>query len=67
MTGVLWTMQILNYPLLALVGRPAFTRYEEAHDRRFFRSDRKHSLRALVPDRAGGRVEHCARQHAGSI
>jgi hypothetical protein len=35
MSGVLWTMQLLNYPLLALVGRAAFTSYETAHNRRF--------------------------------
>ena len=35
MAGVLWTMQILNYPLLAHVGREAFTSYETAHNRRF--------------------------------
>lgn len=35
MAGVLWTMQLLNYPLLALVGRGAFTTYEAAHNRRF--------------------------------
>ena len=35
MAGVLWTMQLLNYPLLALVGNDAFLRYETAHNRRF--------------------------------
>src|SRR5579859_3096533 len=35
MGGVLWTMQLLNYPLLALVGREAFPVYEAAHNRRF--------------------------------
>ena len=35
MAGVLWTMQLLNYPLLALVGRDAFAGYESAHNRRF--------------------------------
>jgi hypothetical protein len=35
MAGVLWTMQLLNYPLLALVGSNAFPRYEAAHNRRF--------------------------------
>src|SRR5215472_18837935 len=35
MSGVLWTMQLLNYPLLALVGRDAVTGYEAAHNRRF--------------------------------
>ena len=35
MAGVLWTMQLLNYPLLALVGRDAFFGYESTHNRRF--------------------------------
>jgi hypothetical protein len=35
MSGVLWTMQLLNYPLLALVGREAFTSCQSAHNRRF--------------------------------
>jgi hypothetical protein len=35
MAGVLWTMQLLNYPLQALVGTEAFPRYEAAHNRRF--------------------------------
>ena len=35
MAGVLWTMQVLNYPLLGLVGRDAFVGYETAHNRRF--------------------------------
>jgi hypothetical protein len=35
MSGVIWTMQVLNYPLLAQVGREAFTSYETAHNRRF--------------------------------
>jgi hypothetical protein len=35
MSGVLWTMQLLNYPLPALVGREAFTGHESAHNRRF--------------------------------
>jgi len=35
MAGVLWTMQLLNYPLLALVGTDALPRYETAHNRRF--------------------------------
>ena len=35
MSGVLWTMQVLNYPLLGLVGRDAFVGYETAHNRRF--------------------------------
>jgi hypothetical protein len=35
MTGVIWTMQVLNYPLLARVGRGTFADYEAAHNRRF--------------------------------
>jgi len=35
MAGVLWTMRLLNYPLLALVGNDALPRYETAHNRRF--------------------------------
>jgi len=35
MSGVLWTMQVLNYPLLGLVGSDAFIGYEAAHNRRF--------------------------------
>ena len=37
MTGLIWTMQILNYPLLALVGADDVPRYEQAHNRRFSR------------------------------
>jgi len=35
MAGVLWTMQVLNYPLLSLVGRDALPGYETVHNRRF--------------------------------
>lgn len=35
--GVLWTMQLLNYPLTAPVGRDAFSQYESARNRRFAR------------------------------
>jgi hypothetical protein len=35
MAGVLWTMQVLNYPLLRLVGREAVPAYETVHNRRF--------------------------------
>jgi hypothetical protein len=35
MAGVLCTMQLLNYPLLAPAGTGAFARYEAAHHRRF--------------------------------
>ncbi|HEY6315520.1 MAG TPA: hypothetical protein VIY52_32595 [Streptosporangiaceae bacterium] len=35
MAGVIWTMQVLNYPLLALVGQEQFRGYEAAHNRRF--------------------------------
>jgi hypothetical protein len=35
MAGVLWTMQILNYPLLRLVDPEAVPEYEQVHNRRF--------------------------------
>jgi hypothetical protein len=35
MTGLIWTMQILNYPLLALIDADGVPRYEQAHNRRF--------------------------------
>lgn len=35
MAGVLCTMQVLNYPLLSLVGREALPAYEQVHNRRF--------------------------------
>jgi len=31
MVGVIWTMQLVHYPLFALVGRDAFALYERAH------------------------------------
>ncbi len=37
MGGVIWTMQVLNYPLLALVAPGDVPRYEQAHNRRFAR------------------------------
>ncbi len=37
MTGSIWTMQVLNYPLLARVGQTAFPGYEQAHNTRFVR------------------------------
>lgn len=37
MTGVIWTMQLLNYPLLARVGTDSFTDYERGHNARFVR------------------------------
>jgi hypothetical protein len=33
--GVLWTMQILNYPLLGLIGADQVPAYETVHNRRF--------------------------------
>ena len=33
--GFIWTMQVLNYPLLALVGAENVALYESAHNRRF--------------------------------
>jgi hypothetical protein len=37
MTGTVWTMQVLDYPLLAKVGADAVPAYETAHNRRFVR------------------------------
>jgi hypothetical protein len=34
MTGVIWIVQVVLYPLFALVGRPGFPAYEAAHSRR---------------------------------
>lgn len=34
-TGVLWTMQVLNYPLLGVIGADQVPAYETAHNRRF--------------------------------
>jgi hypothetical protein len=33
--GFIWTMQILNYPLLSRIGSASFVDYETAHNRRF--------------------------------
>lgn len=35
MVGTIWTMQILNYPLLARIDPAGVPRYEQAHNRRF--------------------------------
>ncbi|MDQ2815000.1 MAG: hypothetical protein M3Z75_24890 [Actinomycetota bacterium] len=35
MAGLIWTMQILNYPLLAFMDASDVPRYEQAHNRRF--------------------------------
>lgn len=35
MTGFIWTMQLLHYPLLDRVGEEAFSRYETDHNRLF--------------------------------
>ena len=35
MAGLIWTMQILNYPLLAKVDPADVPQYEQAHNRRF--------------------------------
>ncbi len=37
MTGLIWTMQILNYPLLALIAPDDVPGYEQEHNRRFGR------------------------------
>jgi hypothetical protein len=34
MTGVIWFVQIVHYPLFSSVGRPGFTEYEREHVRR---------------------------------
>jgi hypothetical protein len=34
MTGVIWFVQIVHYPLFSRVGRPEFTEYEREHVRR---------------------------------
>jgi hypothetical protein len=31
LVGLIWTVQVVHYPLMALVGREGFTRYEAAH------------------------------------
>lgn len=33
LTGLVWVVQIVTYPALALVGKPEFTRYHAAHTR----------------------------------
>jgi hypothetical protein len=33
--GFIWTMQILNYPLLSRIAASSFSEYESAHNRRF--------------------------------
>ena len=37
MVGLIWTMQLVHYPLFALVGESGFTDYEAAHQRRILR------------------------------
>jgi hypothetical protein len=34
LTGLIWTVQVVHYPLFALVGRDGFVAYEEAHSSR---------------------------------
>lgn len=34
MAGVIWTMQLVHYPLFARVGRPGFCEYQRNHMRR---------------------------------
>lgn len=34
-TGVTWTLQILNYPLLEKINSTTFASYQEAHNKRF--------------------------------
>ncbi len=33
MTGIIWSMQVLEYPLFAKVGRDEFLSYHAAHNR----------------------------------
>jgi hypothetical protein len=34
MTGLIWFVQVVHYPLMAAVGSPGFAAYEAAHSRR---------------------------------
>jgi hypothetical protein len=34
MVGFIWTIQLLNYPLMGAVGEPSFSSYEVVHQRR---------------------------------
>jgi hypothetical protein len=34
LTGIIWTVQLVHYPLMALVGRDAFVSYEASHSPR---------------------------------
>lgn len=34
LTGLIWTIQIVHYPLFAQVGREGFARYEQSHSSR---------------------------------
>jgi len=34
LVGLIWTIQVVHYPLFALVGRESFTAYEAAHSAR---------------------------------
>jgi hypothetical protein len=36
MTGFIWTVQLVHYPLFDRVGEEAFPAYETAHNRLFF-------------------------------
>ena len=37
MVGLIWTMQVVHYPLFALVGESDFSEYEASHQRRIIR------------------------------
>lgn len=37
MVGLIWTIQVVHYPLFSLVGADTFVRYEAAHTRRMGR------------------------------
>jgi len=55
MTGLIWTKQVLNYPLLALIDPGGVPRYEQAHNRRFIWLVGP----AGVYDRFVGNQDHC--------
>lgn len=48
MAGSIWTMQVLNYPLLAKIDAASFPAYEAAHNQRFVRVVGPGVLAALV-------------------
>lgn len=67
MTGVIWTMQVLNYPLLARVGADSFTGYEQAQLGPHRRLDCARCPRPLDarPDTVTGRRSACRATRLG--